>query len=80
MFSIPIESLDDWVREYQRDLMLNCCIRQPLLSELDQFVKTDELGRFLRDKAIARLSGTLPENDDNLQNTLMIFSNIISYK
>ncbi|MBQ7673030.1 MAG: hypothetical protein IJT36_00630 [Alphaproteobacteria bacterium] len=46
--------------------MLSRCIRQPLCSELDQFVQTDELGQFLRDKVIARLSGTLPENDGNL--------------
>ena len=36
------------------------------VTELDQFVKTDEFGQFLRDKAIARLPGTLPENDGNL--------------
>lgn len=66
MIMNPIKDLKDFVREYNQDIMLMRCMAEPLRPELEAFIKDNELGKLLRDKKIAELSGTLPKNDGNL--------------
>ena len=50
MMLTSIKTLQDFVFNYNRDLMLMKCMLQPLTPGLEEFVKNDKLGAELRKK------------------------------
>jgi len=62
-----INSLEDWIKAARHISILYDCLEHPLRPELDEMVRTNETGRKLRDKVIAKLKGILSEEDFSLE-------------
>ena len=63
MMSVSKDDFDAWVKKAQRISLFYNCIEHPLRPGLDELAKADRTAKMLRDKMIARLTGTISEKD-----------------
>lgn len=66
MMTNSMNSLEDWIKEARHISILYDCLEHPLRPGLDEIVRTNETGRKVRDKVIAKLKGMLSEEDFSL--------------
>ncbi|MBR1734733.1 MAG: hypothetical protein IJ730_04720 [Alphaproteobacteria bacterium] len=63
MMSVSKDDFDAWVKKAECISLFYNCIEHPLRPGLDELARADRTAKMLRDKMIARLTGTTSEED-----------------